>query len=354
MKTLYPEIQPYQTFFLETGSQHAVYVEQSGNPDGIPVIFLHGGPCSGTKPDHRRFFNPELYRIILFDQRGCGQSLPFGELENNTTQDLIDDMERIRNHLAIEQWLVFGGSWGGALALLYACQHKEKVMGLILRAVFLARQQDLDWFAKEGVNRIYPEQWQRLIESVPGQSRGNLVQGLCDVLWGEDEVAQRRAAKEWIAWGSQVCLGNDYQPSSKGEHATEKTVKQARMELHYAKHHYFINDCADAGGTTPRMEEVEQCKEQLPRATRGAVAEENHILDSCGALDKIPIVIIHGRHDFVCPMEAGYSLHKALPNAEYIVLPNAGHIAQGEEMINALVAATDKFARHDNNNQNQL
>jgi proline iminopeptidase len=377
MKTLYPEIQPYQTFFLETGSQHAVYAEQSGNPDGIPVIFLHGGPCSGTKPDHRRFFNPELYRIILFDQRGCGQSLPFGELENNTTQDLIDDMERIRNHLAIEQWLVFGGSWGGALALLYACQHKEKVMGLILRAVFLARQQDLDWFAKEGANRIYPEQWQRLIESVPGQSRGNLVQGLCDVLWGEDEVAQRRAAKEWIAWGSQVCLGNDYQPSSKGEHATEKTVKQARMELHYAKHHYFINDCTNVGGTTPRMEEVEQCREQLPTTPRmeeveqcreqlpraptvdalgdaGAVAEENRILDSCGALDKIPTVIIHGRHDFVCPMEAGYSLHKALPNAEYIVLPKAGHIAQGEEMINALVAATDKFARHDDNNQNQL
>lgn len=338
MKTLYPEIQPYQTFFLETGSKHAVYVEQSGNPEGIPVIFLHGGPCSGIKPDHRRFFNPALYRIILFDQRGCGQSLPFGELENNTTQDLIDDMERIRNRLAIEQWLVFGGSWGGALALLYARQHKDRVMGLILRAVFLARQQDLDWFAKDGASRIYPEQWQRLIESVPEQSRDNLVQGLCDVLWGEDEGAQRRAAKEWIAWGSQVCLGNDYQPSSKGEHATEKTVKQARMELHYARYRYFIDDCTDAGG----------------RATQGAVAEENQILDSCDALDKIPTVIIHGRHDFVCPMEAGYSLHKALPNAEYIVLPNAGHIAQGEEMISALVAATDRFAGYDKNNQNWL
>jgi len=312
MKPLYPEIQPYQTFFLETGSKHAVHVEQSGNPDGIPVVFLHGGPCSGTKPDHRRFFNPEFYRIILFDQRGCGLSVPFGKLENNTTQDLIDDMERIRNHLAIKQWLVFGGSWGGALALLYACQHKERVMGLILRAVFLARQQDLDWFAKDGANRIYPEQWQRLIDSVPEQSRGSLVQGLCDMLWGEDEVAQRRAAKEWIAWGSQVSLGNDYQPGSKGEHATEKMVKQARMELHYAKHHYFI--------------------------------QENQILDSCGALDKIPTLIIHSRHDFVCPMEAGYSLHKMLPSAEYIVLPNAGHIAQGAEMIDALVAATDRFA----------
>ena len=313
MKTLHPEITPYDTFFLETGGKHSVYVEQSGNPDGIPVIFLHGGPCSGTKPDHRRFFNPELYRIILFDQRGCGLSLPFGELENNTTQDLIDDMERIRQQLQIDQWLVFGGSWGGALGLLYTQQHPEKVTGMIIRAVFLARQQDLDWFAKDGANRIYPEQWQRLVESIPEQGRENLIKGLCDALWGKDEVAKRRVAREWMAWGGLVALGNDYQPGTQSEHVTEKMVKQVCMELHYARHHYFI--------------------------------KENQILENCTALYNIPITIIHGRQDLVCPIEAGMKLHQALPHAEYVILPNAGHVAQGEEMIDALVSATDKFAK---------
>ncbi|MGZ5050024.1 MAG: prolyl aminopeptidase [Methylobacter sp.] len=312
MKALYPEILPYDSFFLKTDDQHEIYLEQSGNPDGMPVVFLHGGPCSGTRPDHRRFFNPGLYRIILFDQRGCGLSTPFGELQNNTTQHLIDDMERIRQHLEIEQWLVFGGSWGGALALLYSQQHTHRVNGLIIRGVFLARQQDLDWFAKEGAGRIYPEQWQRLTGSVPSRQRNNLVQALCDVLWGEDEVAKRRVAKEWTAWGSQVSLGNDYQPSAHGDKITERTVKQVRMELHYAKHRYFI--------------------------------EENQIIANCYRLTQIPTVIIHGRHDFVCPIEAGYCLHQALPNAEYVALPNAGHIAQGKEMIDALVSATDRFA----------
>ena len=311
MRLLYPETEPFHTFFLDTGSRHRIYVEQSGNPQGIPVIFLHGGPCSGTRPDHRRYFNPDKYRIILFDQRGCGQSLPFGELEENNTQALIDDMERIRERLAVERWLVFGGSWGGALALLYAQQFSDKTLALIVRGVFLARQKDLDWFVKDGAGRIYPEQWSRLAACVPDSCRHDHVKGLWQALWGDDELARMRAALEWNAWSGQVALGNDYR-SNVHEHASQKVLEQVRMELHYAKHHYFI--------------------------------KENQILENCHCLRQIPTIIIHGRHDLVCPIEAGVALHKALPDAEFIVLPNAGHIVQGKEMIDALVTATDKMA----------
>ncbi len=312
MKTLYPEINPYEKFFLDTGSKHSVYVELSGNPIGIPVVFLHGGPCSGTKPDHRRFFNPGRYQIILFDQRGCGQSLPFGELENNTTQDLIADMERIRNHLAIDKWLVFGGSWGAALALLYSQHHRDKVLGLIVRGVFLARQQDMDWFIVMGANKIYPEQWQRLSECVPASDRDQLVDVLWNAINSGDEVARAKVAREWQAWNGQLAMGKAYQPQTPDTPVYEEQVKQVRMELHYAYHHYFIKD--------------------------------NQILDNCGLLTHIPTTIIHGRYDLVCPMESGRGLHQALPDAEYIVLPNAGHVAQHEEMVDALVSATDRFA----------
>lgn len=308
MKLLYPEIEPFQTFFLETASQHKVYVERSGNPEGIPVVFLHGGPCSGTRPGQRCFFEPEKYHIILFDQRGSGLSLPFGELEKNTTQDLIEDMERIRKQLNIKQWLLFSGSWGSALALLYAQQFTECVSGMIIRGVFLARQQDLDWFIKEGASRLYPEQHQTLMESLPEQT----VQSLYVTLWGEDEVAVRRVTKEWINWTSQVALGEVYQREKQPEHITEKMVAQVKMELHYAKQNYFIS--------------------------------ENQILENCQVLQSIPTVIIHGQYDFVCPMEAGLSLSKALPQAEYKVLAHAGHIAHGDEMIDALVTATDQMA----------
>ena len=313
MKKLFPEIQPFHTFFLETGSQHAVYVEQSGNPDGLPVIFLHGGPCSGTRPEHRRFFHPDKYHIILFDQRGCGLSIPFGELENNTTQDLLEDMERIRSRLGIEKWILFGGSWGATLALLYAQQFTQQVEAMILRGVFLARQKDLDWFLEEGAGRIYPEQWHQLVKTLPGSKNQSILDRIFEGLWGKDEAARLRVAREWDNWGSQVALGSEYQILQNEKHVSQKLLMQVRMELHYAINHYFI--------------------------------EENQVLNNCHGISGIRTVIIHGRNDFVCPIEGGFSLHCALPYAEYIVLPDAGHVAQGVEMIDALVRATENLSR---------
>ncbi len=322
MRSLYPEISQFHTYLLKTSGAHQVYVEQSGNPEGIPVLFLHGGPCSGTKPDHRRFFDPARYRIILFDQRGCGNSLPFGELEHNSTEELLADMEQIRQALQIEQWVLFGGSWGATLALLYAQQFTQRVSALIIRGVFLARQKDLDWFAKEGANRIYPEQWQSLRECAPDASAEEFVPALFAALWSNDEAKRNRVASEWLAWGGQVALGSLYTPAPTAEPVTEKMLKQVRMELHYAVHRYFM--------------------------------DENQILAHCKLLQDIPTIIIHGRNDLVCPMEAAMRLHEALPHANYRVLPNAGHIAQGEEMIDALVAATDCIAERLSSHFNAL
>ncbi|MDQ7091406.1 MAG: prolyl aminopeptidase [Methylococcales bacterium] len=312
MKPLYPEISPYNTFFLKTKSQHSVYIEESGTIEGIPVIFLHGGPCSGTKPNHRRFFDPKKYRIILMDQRGCGQSTPYGEIDNNTTADLIDDIELLRKQLTIEKWLLFGGSWGGTLALLYAQTYPQHVSAMIIRGIFLARRKDLDWFVNGGVGNIYPECWQNLVASIPEEDRSNLVAGLCSALGAENELRQRRVAKAWMAWGAQVALGDAYEKGGEIEHITEKILQQVQMELHYAKNNYFI--------------------------------DENQILEHCQKLTSIPSIIIHGRYDLVCPMESALSLHHALPHAQYFVLAHSGHIAQGDEMVDALIAATNNMA----------
>ena len=312
MKSLYSEILPFNTFFLETDSPHRVYVEQSGNPAGIPVIFLHGGPCSGTKPDHRCFFDPERYHIILMDQRGCGQSQPFGELDGNTTEDLLEDMERIRERLRIEQWLLFGGSWGGTLALLYAQRYPQRVSGMILRGVFLARQADMNWFLRDGVNRIYPQRWRALLDGVGTDSGADVLEKLCAAVFGDDEQQARQAAQQWQLWGGQVALGNEFQ-IGEPQPVDEQAVKQVRMELHYARNHYFI--------------------------------AENQILRNTGVLPKVPMAIIHGQNDLTCPLESGWQLRQALSHAEFRVLPNSGHVARGEEMIDALVSATDTMAR---------
>jgi proline iminopeptidase len=312
MSVLYPPIAPFNSFHLKVTQGHSIYVEQSGNVNGIPVIFLHGGPCSGTKPSHRQFFNPDFFHIILFDQRGCGQSKPFGKIVGNTIASLIADMEAIRENLKIERWILFGGSWGAALALLYAQQYKERVEALVLRGVFLARSQDMDWFIKEGANKIYPELFEDLITSLPKHAVNARVESLYQTVFGADEKAAIKAAKAWVAWGSQLAVGVDYSADDEDVDA-EKLLAQVKMELHYAKNNYFI--------------------------------EENQILSQCGTLTDIPAVIIHGRQDLVCPLEAGWSLAQALPQTDFKVLPTAGHIAQGEAMIDALVTAMDDFKK---------
>ena len=312
MNVLYPPLAPFKTFHLAVTEGHSIYVEQSGNVSGIPVIFLHGGPCSGTRPSHRQFFNPDFFHIILFDQRGCGQSKPFGKIAGNTTADLIADMEAIREYLSIDTWVLFGGSWGAALALLYAQQFKERVEALVLRGVFLARRQDMDWFIKAGANKIYPELFEDLLAALPEHAVNERVERLYQTVFGADEKAAIKAAQAWEAWGSQLAVGADYN----GEEASgdaEKLLAQVKMELHYAKNNYFI--------------------------------EDNQILNQCGTLTDIPAVIIHGRQDLVCPLEAAWSLARALPQADFNVLPTAGHIAQGDAMVDALVTAMDDFKK---------
>ena len=315
MKKLYPAIEPHRSQQLTCDSVHKVYVEECGNPSGIPVIFVHGGPASGCKPDHRRFFNPKIYRVILFDQRGCGRSIPSGAIDRNTTDDLLTDMEHIREWAGVSKWLVYGGSWGATLGLLYAQKHSNRVLGMVLRGTFLARRRDLQWVIEEGANRIYPEQWDELISPLSASERKDIISAIDKRLWGSDELGQYRIAKLWDSWNAQLALGSGFDANTADEHVSSGLVNQVRIELHYAKHDYFI--------------------------------EDNHILNQCHRLSAtIPIALIHGRYDLVCPVESAYLLFQALPSASLRVLPNSGHIAHGEEMIDALVNATDQMAEH--------
>lgn len=312
MRTLYPPIEPRRVFYLSVG-RHRLYVEECGNPTGIPVLFLHGGPGSGCRSEHRRFFDPARYRIILVDQRGAGRSQPQGEVRDNTTQHLLDDLERVRRESAVERWLLFGGSWGAALSLLYAQAHPDRVYGMILRGSFLARRRDLQWFIESGAPRVYPEQWAQLLDHLPAAARGDPVAAIDRILNGDDELARRRIAREWTLWGHRVALGDAFDPEALSDQVPAAVVHQARIELHYARYGYFV--------------------------------EEGRLLRDCDArLQQVPVVLIHGRHDLVCPVEAAFSLYRKLPHADFRVLPGAGHLAAGEAMIDALVAATDEMA----------
>lgn len=312
MKELYPPIKPYAVHVLKVDGGHSLYVEECGNPSGIPVVFLHGGPGSGCKTYHRSFFDPAKYRAILFDQRGAGRSTPPGRLENNTTDHLLADLELIRKHLKIDTWLLFGGSWGATLALLYAETFPDRVNGLVLRGTFLARQRDLDWYIKDGVNRIYPERWNDMVTALHSNGSSDLITTIHAMLHGKDELAQRRVARVWWMWGGQVALGDDFIPQETEVHASSTVLQQARVEVHYGFHHYFI--------------------------------EENQILLNCHKVPEVPVILIHGRRDLVCPLESAHTLHQYLPSSALRILPKAGHIAGGADMIDAMVSAADEMA----------
>ena len=312
MKSLYPEIPPLSSTLLEADGGHRIYVEESGNKNGIPVIFLHGGPGSGCNENHRRYFNPELYRIVIFDQRGCNRSSPAGETQNNTTRDLLNDMELIRDKLGIAKWLVYGGSWGATLGLLYAQQYPQRVLAMVLRGTFLARQSDLDWFIREGLNRIFPDAWSDFISVVPVPERGDLIDAFYRRMHGSDDEEKKRFASAWSIWTGRTVTYLFSATENYEIHAVEKAVHEVSIETHYARHRYFI--------------------------------EEDQIIKNINKLPDVPIRIIHGRRDLTCLLEASWTLHQHIKKSELIIVREGGHLAGEAVMTDALVQATDHMA----------
>lgn len=304
----YPAIKPYVTHSLQVDALHTLHVEECGSPEGLPVLFVHGGPGAGCEPWHRRFFDPEAYRIVLFDQRGCGRSTPHAELGDNTTQHLVADMEHIRAHLGIERWVVFGGSWGSTLALVYAEAHPERVLGLILRGIFLCRPAEIRWFYQEGASWLFPDYWEEYLRPIPEDERADLVGAYYRRLTGEDEIARMAAAKAWSRWEGKT--SNLLPRKEVVDHFSEPytALSLARIECHY-----FMNDTFLA---------------------------PDQILRDAHRLADIPGVIVHGRYDVVCPLKNAWDLHQAWPRAELRVIPDAGHSALEPGIVDALVRAT--------------
>lgn len=313
MLTFYPQIQPYVKHSLEVDPPHILYVEECGNPEGLAVIFLHGGPGAGCEPYHRRFFDPAVYRIVLFDQRGCGRSSPHAELGGNTTQALVADIERIREHLGIDKWVVFGGSWGSTLALVYGETHPERVLGFILRGIFLCRDDEIRWFYQRGANRIFPDHWEAFVAMIPEDERHDMVQAYYRRLTGHDEVLRMSAAKTWSRWEGMCATLRGRREVV--EHYAEpyNALSLARIECHYFVNHSFL--------------------------------EPDQILDNALTLRDIPGVIVHGRYDMVCPLENAWELHRAWPSAQLRIIDGAGHSATEKGITDALIRAAGEMAK---------
>ncbi len=314
-KRLYPPLEPYSSGYLRVTGGHEIYFEESGNPHGKPAVFVHGGPGGATDPRMRRFFDPKRYRIILFDQRGCGKSRPHASLVENTTWDLVEDMERLRKHLKLERWQVFGGSWGSTLALAYTESHPERVTELVLRGIFLLRRWELDWFYQNpgGAAAIYPDLWERYIEPIPPEERSDLIGAFYRRLTSDDPRVLREAARAWSIWeGATSFLELNSAYVAKFEDDAYAAAF-ARIECHY-----FVN--------------------------RGFFRSDDQLIADVGRIRHIPAVIVQGRYDVVCPMRSAWDLHRAWPEADLRIVPLAGHSAFEKGITSELVAATERFA----------
>ena len=312
MRQPYPPIEPYRQGQLSVSSIHTLHFEEVGNPQGKPVVFLHGGPGGGTVPFYRQFFDPERWRVVLFDQRGCGQSKPHAELAENTTWDLVDDIERLRSHLAIDQWTVFGGSWGSTLALAYAQRYPQHCTGLILRGIFMLRPKEIRWFYQEGASYIFPDAWEHYLAPIPEAERHDLVTAYYQRLTSPDAQIRQQAARSWAVWEASTSYLIQNPHTIERFSNDEFADAFARIECHYFTHGGFFNP-------------------------------PDQLLQNIATIRHIPAVIVQGRYDVVCPMTSAWELHRAWPEAKLVVVPNAGHSATEPGILSALIETTDQF-----------
>jgi proline iminopeptidase len=312
LKTLYPPIEPFDTGRLKVSPIHEIYYEQCGNPQGKPVVFLHGGPGGGISIDYRRYFDPKVYRVVLFDQRGSGKSTPHASIEENTTWHLVADIEQLREHVNIKHWQVFGGSWGSTLALAYAETHPDRVRELVLRGIFLCRPKEIRWFYQEGASEIFPDVWEEYLKVIPENERADMVSAYHRRLMSDDEAVRLQAARAWSIWeGSTSRLFFD--PAMIEKFADpEFALAFARIECHYFMNNAFFSS-------------------------------DNYLIENVGRIRPIPAVIVQGRYDVVCPLTSAWDLHRAWPEAQLNIIPDAGHSISEPGIIDALVRATDQF-----------
>lgn len=311
---LFPNRKPYRQGNLRVSPIHTIHFEECGNPRGKPLVFLHGGPGGGIEPVYRRYFDPHKWRVVLFDQRGCGKSKPHAELRENTTWDLVSDIEKLREHLGIARWVVFGGSWGSTLSLAYSQAHPQRCKGIVLRGIFLLRRSELAWFYQEGASHIFPDAWERYLEPIPPRERGDLMRAYYRRLTSPSRQVRLRAARAWSIWEASTSkLIQD--PSLVRRFGRRRFAESfARIEAHY-----FVN--------------------------RGFLRTENQLLEGVKRIRGIPAVIVQGRYDVVCPMRSAWELHRAWPEAKFIVVPDAGHSMTEPGIREALIQETDRMCR---------